>query len=423
MTYEAHRLPQLWTMVEADDGSAAAYHLNTWERQITLLSEQSRRLKDLRADLVSRWPPEQSDAAYAFTLKVSEMITAMDRTVEDSVKVRTGLKQVADALEGARKQLLPLLEQYHDQGAAWRSVTHEVFPALPANLLSGVRVVPGADEFVLQAHQKKLDEQAREIMRAADQVVVEAQGPLSTRMIDYGRYAMGGHPLAPGGGPGRMGGERGAGVFSPPLARQFVPAPQFDPPQPTPVDRGPLLAGTDPIAIGRVTQPDQMGAIRPELGDPGRIPHGSVQSASNLPGEVIRRLPPGQSVLRPGGVIDGRTPAFEPRPTNQTPVPGLIGGIGGIAPLRAGAPQRRQTDRLNQSSPQPGRIIEGGAPTGGLAGGWRDRQYEEYVKRRQVPTPGDPDSPWTVAEGIAPVIEPPPERRHDVGPGVIGIDR
>ena len=107
-------------MVEADDGSAAAYHLTTWERQITLLSEQSKRLKDLRADLVAKWPPEQSDASFAFVSKVTEMINAMDRTVDDSVKVRTGLKQVADALENARKQIQPLLAQYHDKAAAWR---------------------------------------------------------------------------------------------------------------------------------------------------------------------------------------------------------------------------------------------------------------------------------------------------------------
>jgi len=187
MTYEAHRLPQLWSMVEADDGAAAAYHLNTWERQITLLSEQSKRLKDLRADLVSRWPPDQSDASFAFVSRVTEMINAMDQTVDDSARVRTGLKQVADALEGARKQLAPLLTAYHDKAAAWRSMTHGAFPELPVSLISGVGVLPGADDFVLQAHQRKLDEQAREIMRKADQIVTEAQVPLTTRFPDYER--------------------------------------------------------------------------------------------------------------------------------------------------------------------------------------------------------------------------------------------
>ena len=187
MTYEAHRLPQLWTMVEADDGSAAAYHLNTWERQITLLSEQSKRLKDLRADLVERWPPEQSDASFAFVSRVTEMINAMDQTVDDSVRVRTGLKQVADALESARKQLAPLLAQYDDKAAAWRSLTHGAFPELPVSLLSGASIIPGVDDYVMQAHQRKLDERGREIMRAADKIVTEAQVPLSEPMVDYGR--------------------------------------------------------------------------------------------------------------------------------------------------------------------------------------------------------------------------------------------
>jgi hypothetical protein len=102
----------------------------------------------------------------------------------------------------------------------------------------------------------------------------------------------------------------------------------------------------------------------------------------------------------------------------------VIGGMGGVAPLRAAGSESRRSDRLDRPSSQQGRVIEGGGPIGGgLAGGWRDRQYEEYIKRRQTPSAGDPDNPWTVAEGIAPVIEPPPERRHQVGPGVIGVDR
>ena len=246
MTYEAHRLPQLWTMVEADDGSAAAYHLNTWERQITLLSEQSKRLKDLRADLVSRWPPDQSDASFAFVSRVTEMINAMDQTVDDSVRVRTGLKQVADALEGARKQLAPLLAEYHDQGAAWRSMTHGAFPELPVGLISGVGVIPGADEYVLQTHQRKLDEQAREIMRNADQIVTEAQTPLSKKMANYVRF----DDVQPQ-SPGRLTGpvRGGNSTFSPPLTHALVPPPTFDPPVPPLVDPGPVLAATNPTVV------------------------------------------------------------------------------------------------------------------------------------------------------------------------------
>jgi hypothetical protein len=426
MTYEAHRLPQLWTMVEADDGSAAAYHLNTWERQITLLSEQSKRLKDLRADLVSRWPPEQSDASFAFVSRVTEMINAMDQTVDDSVRVRTGLKQVADALEGARKQLAPLLAEYHDKASAWHSVTHGVFPELPVSLISGVGVIPGADEYVLQAHQRKLDEQAREIMRRADQIVTEAQEPLSTQMVSYGRYGTAGeeyHGLSSGGNRALNIGGRGSRFLGPSEVRQFVPPPRFDPPLPAPIDLGPVLAATDPPAnVG----PGKAGVrpipLVPE--DAGRFAAGQIP-ASNPPTEAMRQLPPDRSVLRPGGVIDGRNPAFEPRPgTSPAGFPGIIGGMAGRSPLGGSRSGVNSSERPGRSVSLPGRVIEGGSSTTtGMTGGWRDRQYEEYVKRRQVPTAADPDNPWAVAEGIAPVIEPPPERRHDVGPGVIGIDR
>src|SRR5690348_4591636 len=276
MTYEAHRLPQLWTMVEADDGSAAAYHLNTWERQITLLSEQSKRLKDLRADLVERWPPDQSDASFAFVSRVTEMINAMDQTVDDSVRVRTGLKQVADALEGARKQLEPLLAEYHDKASAWRSLTAGVFPELPVGLTSGVGIFPGADEYVLHAHQMRLDEKAREIMRGADQIVTEAQVPLSGRLPNYERIE-----------PGRQLIEQGAAgdEHRPPgrslrnVSRRFVPPPKFDPPAPAPANSGPVLVGRDPI-IDRDPLPLGKGEpVSPGLGQTRPVVPGIIGGA------------------------------------------------------------------------------------------------------------------------------------------------
>jgi hypothetical protein len=123
-------------------------------------------------------------------------------------------------------------------------------------------------------------------------------------------------------------------------------------------------------------------------------------------------------------VIDGRSPAFEAGSGNRSAVPGVIGGMGGVVPVGRGRQSANPIERSGRA-PSVGRVIEGGGVpmTTGMAGGWRDRQYEEYVKRRQQRLAGDPDNPWTVAEGIPPVVEPPPERRHDVGPGVIGIDR
>jgi hypothetical protein len=425
-SYGHYRLPQLWTMVQGDNGDGAAYHLTTWERQITLLSEQSKRLKDLRADLVAKWPPDKSDASFAFISRVTEMINAMDQTVDDSVKVRTGLKQVADALENARKQLLPLVDQYDNKSAAWRSVTERAFPALPSNLLMGASVVPGADAMVVHMHQQKLDEQAREIMRSADQVVTEAQVPLSTRLPDYQRIDPG--RIRVDVGPGRSRGSGRPAVNSPASVRQFIPPPVFDPPAPVTVGTGPVLAGTDPAVNGGALQPGVLGPGRPVPADLGRVVPGvigGVGPIANVPDDVMRRIPPGRAVLRPGGVIDAHGPAFEPRATSHPAVPGVIGGIGGMAPVGRGRQGASPVERSSGLSPQPGRVIEGGgAPLAtGMTGGWRDRQYEEYVKRRQEPVVGDPDDPWTVAEGIPPVVGPPPQRRHDVGPGVIGIDR
>jgi hypothetical protein len=37
--------------------------------------------------------------------------------------------------------------------------------------------------------------------------------------------------------------------------------------------------------------------------------------------------------------------------------------------------------------------------------------------------PADPNDPWAVDTGVPALITPDPPRRHDPGPGVIGIDR
>ncbi len=427
--YGHYRLPQLWTMVQGDNGDGAAYHLTTWERQITLLSEQSKRLKDLRADLVAKWPPDQSDASFAFISRVTEMINAMDQTVDDSVKVRTGLKQVADALEGARKQLLPLVDQYDDKAAAWKSATERAFPSLPSTLLTGASLVPGADAMVVHLHQQKLDEQAREIMRSADQIVAEAQVPLNTRMAGYRSLSTVGRAQSstcPRMADRRHAASRGGDTLR--AHATFCAPPQFDPP-PVPAVPDQCSPGPTRRSIGGVLGPSVARARWPGSADLERVVPGivgGVGPVANVPSEVMRRIPPGHAVLRPGGVIDSRGPAFEPTSGQSPGFPGVIGGIGGVAPLGHG---RQGTGPVERSGPVVIAARPGDRGRRCASRDWYDRAVGGIGSTRNTSSVGksrsvgDPDNPWTVAEGIPPVVEPPPERRHDVGPGVIGIDR
>jgi hypothetical protein len=67
--------------------------------------------------------------------------------------------------------------------------------------------------------------------------------------------------------------------------------------------------------------------------------------------------------------------------------------------------------------PPPGARATGAGPT--VEPGGRTA-YPGGHRRRD----GDPEDPWAVKDGGAPVLEPPPEvRGHDPGPGVIGLDR
>ncbi|MEV6928585.1 hypothetical protein AB0M46_29415 [Dactylosporangium sp. NPDC051485] len=59
-----------------------------------------------------------------------------------------------------------------------------------------------------------------------------------------------------------------------------------------------------------------------------------------------------------------------------------------------------------------------------MPGGYRDRSFEDYAARRRSKRgDGDGDEVWPVEEGVAPVLDATAERRHDPGPGVLGIDR
>jgi hypothetical protein len=162
----------------------------------------------------------------------------------------------------------------------------------------------------------------------------------------------------------------------------------------------------------------------------------------------MERAANGRTVLRTGGVIGG--PATGPMtPSGQRPMRPVgqalpiesrpaYGGPAPAIPLQVPPHRTAASERFGRTpdgrraspasiSPHSARIVAiSGWPQGAsalAAGGYRDASMDEYVARRtERPYPSGNDA-WRVPEGVTPVIMPPPERPHDVGPGVVGIDR
>jgi hypothetical protein len=409
--YREWKLPQLWEMVSGDAGSIAVRHLNTWEHQAAMVDAQRTRLRELRTELEAKWPPDKSEAAAAFVGRIKDMIQAMDDTVTASTTIRNGLKLVVEAIDRARRELRPLLDQYHDRDAAWRAFNQRPMPLVGKGLPPSS---PGAMEQARAWRQAQLDERARDSMMATDAKVTEANQQIRTELPKYSRIDEAVETLGPQGpeqGLGARSGGSSSGVDARPVP--LVPPPIFDPPPPLPAGSGPVLAG-GPSA------PGGLGAIPGTgTGTTGVSPSGTNGGVLAPPGinSWSVRTGSGQTVMRPGGVI-GEPPATNARTSALHP-----GGMfGGVAPGGQARPARRSTaheavgrvlGEPHDSSPHPVTGI----------GGWRDSQYDEYARRRRRPTEPDPDNPWAVVEGVPAVLDAPAEPVHTAGPGVIGLDR
>ncbi|WP_344503098.1 hypothetical protein [Dactylosporangium maewongense] len=225
-----------------------------------------------------------------------------------------------------------------------------------------------------------LDERARRVLIAADEAVVEPTGGLDVALPTYQRIDLQAEippPLVAPGGPGvgrpaAGGGGSGLGPL------------RFDPPEPIvgPSQDGTVvLTGGSSDAVGRGP-----AVVLPGVVD-GTQSLGSAGSAFG-PGRVPGAVP----VMRPG--VQGENGA-----ANGGQLRGVIGGSSGEA----------RANRAPLTSPI------------GRAGGHRDTSSEGYADRRSS-SQGRGEA-WSVPSGVAPVIEPPEVRRHESGPGVLGIDR
>jgi hypothetical protein len=387
-SYRRWRLPELWEMVAADDAADAHLHLATLRRQQTALETQRDRLRVLRDQLAEAWPPEKSEAATAFLQQLNDMIDAFTVTARGSAEVRSGLQVIADAISHAREQLAPLVERYTKA------------QSLP-------------DPRVGRHTQKLLDQDARQILMAADVTVRDATAKFAVSLPDYSRISTqtsippvnGGTTTTAGGTPS------GSGTKSASARLNGFSSPRFEPP---------AAVVNDLIGEDVVLAQSQAGTINHgwPLGSPGTVQSDGV-SAKGYPqpipsvGRVIGIGPSsGMNVTGADGLVRG---------VGAGSMRGVPGGMIGGTPVTSSAGSAG--GRLLHAPPALSRSTPSMSRSTSPASGYQDRSFEDYVARRREPDDERGDQ-WTVNQGVRPLLEAlPPSRTHDPGPGVIGLDR
>ncbi|GAA3457167.1 WXG100 family type VII secretion target [Dactylosporangium matsuzakiense] len=370
-TYQSYRLPDLWKSLAAEDPDAGFTHVNTLNRLRTALEQQRDNLRTHRDRLTESWPPDHSEAAAAFVARINGLLDVMTTTAAATSRITTGVDQTYAALRDARRVLESLMTEFHK---------HPTAPGLP-----------------ITVGRPDLDREARQTLITTDATIVRATALIDTALparmssIDSGedvggaRSGLAAAPVTAGGGGGRP---PGSGSQS-----AVLPVPVFNPPIPahTGIDVGleAVLTGNPAGPTNSIPSPNFSGVIG---GNP-------VTSRPSHP-DTGRPVPFG---LPPGSVISAPKP-----PAAET-------GQAGPGPIGEAAPVRRPGAAPAEST--------AGSGLGSTPSGYRDRSYQQYAERRRSRRTQSGNEQWPVAEGVPPVIEPPPARDHDPGPGVVGIDR
>lgn len=386
--YRRWRLPQLWEMVADESINDASVHLMNLRRQQIALEVQRDRLRLLRDELIVGWPPEKSGAAAVFVQRVDDMIRALDGTARGAGDLRMRVNQVVGIVNEARDEIESLVVQYQNAAKA-------------------------ADLRVGRHTQKLLDERARAIFVAVDEALSPILPSLRLELPTYKPFTVSGviespTPSVPGGGEASdVKGRNGSGLASS----------RFDPPLPAAVDEPDAfgLASGGPVDVGvqGVGQPPMQSLAGsepgwPRLGGPASPPVIGV----TMPG-ISRQVNPVRIAETGEGLVRGATAAGHPV---SSVVPPRIATAGsGSGTVLRGRPA---------VTPHPGLMGSSAIRPAGSSAEYRDRSYEEYVARRREPVQHwDEGDGWSVQEGVPPVLDAAPDRPHEPGPGVLGLDR
>ncbi|MEV8513951.1 hypothetical protein [Dactylosporangium sp. NPDC051484] len=416
-TYDKWNTRGLWKMVADEDPADTEKHLSAWQEKHDLLRDKLTLLRDLRDQLTRSWSPAHSPAAQSFLARIDGMMELIDATSAAVLRVKDEYNQVTSIIQEARSALKPLHETYDDHHAAQAS--DPLAQWVPNSW------VPNTPN-VLAHYQRGVDAQARKIMEKMDQQIAEATAnPAEIQPMAHLDKGVG-LPVPGSSGSNSSGGSASGAGFGPGL----IPRP-FNPPAavgvtgstPGAIGDSPVLAGT-PVETTLIEFPSR-SSVPPVLSAPPVLPPiaasftvpyptaggTSPRGDTSPPNSLLR-----QSTMRSGGGIGEpeSRPFSAPIARAALPADGVLRG-GSAPPAGLGG-----QGKAAGSAGANGRIpVDQRTSTGG----WRDHSYEAYT-RRCNDRKGGPDNQWTVADGVAPLLEAPSlADQHDATPGVIGLDR
>lgn len=464
-------MEMIQTLAQSPDIDAHYKIVDGWQKSAELVGEHMSQVQQYRESLAAAWPPGKSSAAAAYITRLDALIKNLNETYEAALANHEAMSSASLSLGLAKTEMGKLYSQWEannkallafNQQQAQKKTSATNGQPTPSPSPSGDEPPP-----VTASQQEALRQKAITLMSGASSDLAQAQlkvvrpapySPLTSAEKDPhgGGSGAGGPatlppivptPFSGGGGGGSSSGgtfssNHGSASFptTPSNAAPTTGSPfpagggnpglvlggtNTPPPPPPTFTPGPSPITTLPSGGGPTVNP---GIVPPNVGP--FLPNGTLPPGSSFPNGEGAFKPfggapeGGLKAMPPGGII-GKTPGAAPRepgidrfgPQRVNPVGGVIGepttgpgvmggGRGAASGVRGGGGMASRRGIRAAGSQQPyGQL-------GNRSSGRRDQADDMSW---------DPNNPWTIDEGVDPVVLPPLEQRIDPGPA-IGLD-
>lgn len=446
----------MWACLQDQDTTGHWKQVAGWRKVCDLALAHLSRLQEYRRGLAEAWPPETNAAARAYIGELDQLIEKVQHTHDAAAANYDALAAATRALSSTRAGLKPIYEEYAvklQQKRAYEAVVADPKAAAGSRLPEQPPVTDAdLEQLNVQARSLMTDlsgelQQAQVMLRQPpppprrpgiqpndpDAYGSNTAAPVIPPIVPLPIAGSSSTPLRRSSTPDRAmpvpaasGGEPvlGAGPVLGGAGAGLAPAPVLPgspgvipSAQPAPSTGGGLgLPPIVPPSAGTPARGGASGLLRAQPGPVGKPLAGGVDGSPHA-------TPP--RIAAPGGLIGG-TPgagvgqpgarAVPPRRVN--PVGGVIGGGGAGTAPSGGAGSRPGAGR-GAFGATHGMPPIGGAP--GMGGSPGRLLHPDQVggESRQW----DPDHPWEIDQGVAPVMRPPDEEGPiDPGPA-IGLGR
>jgi hypothetical protein len=391
--YSGITLDQMWESVSQPDNRTWP-QIAAWDTMAQVCAEQAEQLHRALIALMRTWPPLPGSAAEAFANEVQTLIGSMRRDSADATIIQPVLVDISSELEAAKLRIQALIDQQNHFLTVERARSKLGTPEF--NTMDA----PSRDlatQPLPNGWRQDLHDQGTAVMQIADSNLAV----ITTRMPVLGGLQSK-IDQAAGGGEGSHTGGGGTGnvqgVQIPTIGSVVRALPDDLNLRPTPVP-SPVLAG-GPQASAGSSDPLPVTLFG---GSTSPSPDGSGTSSTRV---VVPVDPVGRVIGLPNtsmGLTPGNSATAEALDTNV--------GADRTVNSRSATPSAMMTPPAGRGGQT---VTRSAVRPGGRAALWASQRRKKRA---------DPADPWSVPEGVPPVIESVDPVEHDPGPGVIGLDR